>query len=167
MNASILVRTTTVLVMTMAGLVPAAFAQQPPPTRLAGVINDYTADLDTQGAWHIVGEWSLFLKGHSGRVDFIASLTMVRADNTTRSSHTHHVGIIDGQVTPLANGYRITGNAVITGNGTTAGFSGSRVDVDVTGGTLLPFANVKITFGGGATAHFGDQPLDGVVSMTP
>jgi hypothetical protein len=156
-----------IVVALVLGLSPAAFAQQPPPTRLEGAVNDYTADLDGQGAWHIVGDWSLFLKGQSGRVDFIASLTMVRADNQTRSSHTHHVGIIDGQVTPLANGYRITGNAIITGNGSSAAFSGSRVDVDVTGGTLLPMANVKLTFGGGAAAHFGDQPIDGVVTITP
>ena len=166
MNLSILFRAL-MLVMAVLGLAPAASAQQPPPTRLEGVINDYTADLDGQGAWHIVGDWSLFLKGQSGRVDFVASLTMVRADNVSRGSHTHHVGIIDGTVTPIANGYRISGNAVITGNGAAAAFSGSRVDVDITGAALVPYSNVKLAFGGGAIGHFGDQPLDGVVTIRP
>jgi hypothetical protein len=166
MNTSILVRALLLVTAVLAGAA-SALAQQPPPNRLEGVINDYTADLDGQGAWHIVGEWSLFLKGQSGRVDFIASLTMVRADNVARASHTHHVGIINGEATPIANGYRITGNAIITGNGAAAGFSGSRVDVEITGGALVPLANAKVTFGGGAIAHFGDQPLDGVVTMRP
>lgn len=166
MNTSILVRSVVLVTAVLAGS-SQTLAQQPPPNRVEGVLNDYTADLDGQGPWHIVGDWSVVLKGQSGRVDFIASLTMVRATNTVRASHTHHVGIIDGEVTPLANGYRITGNAVITGNGATAAFSGSRVDVEVTGGALLPLANAKVTFGGGAIGHFGDQPLDGVVTIRP
>jgi hypothetical protein len=166
MSLSILFRAC-VLVMVVHAMAPTTFAQQPPPTRLEGVINDYTADLDGQGSWHIVGDWSLFLKGQSGRVDFIASLTMVRADNVARSSHTHHVGIIDGTVTPITNGYRISGNAVITGNGAAAAFSGAHVDVDITGAALVPHSNVKLTFGGGAIGHFGDQPIDGVVTIRP
>ena len=166
MNTLILVRALALVTAVLAGA-SQAFAQQPPPNRLEGVINDYTADLDGQGPWHIVGDWSVFRKGQSGRVDFIASLTMVRSTNTARASHTHHVGIVDGEVTPLANGYRITGNAIITGNGSAAGFSGSRVDVEITGGTLVPMSNARLTFGGGAVGHFGDQPLDGVVTITP
>ena len=166
MNLSILFRACA-LVIAVHVMAPAAFAQQPPPNRMEGTINDYTAELDGQGAWHIVGDWSVFLKGQSGRVDFIASLTMVRADNVSRASHTHHVGIIDGTVTPIANGYRISGNAVITGNGAAAGFSGSHVDVDITGAALVPYSNVKLTFGGGAIGHFGDQPIDGVVTIRP
>ena len=166
MNLSILFRAG-VLVMALHALAPVASAQQPPPTRLEGTINDYTADLDGQGAWHIVGDWSLFLKGQSGRVDVIASLTMVRADNVSRASHTHHVGIVDGTVTPIANGYRISGNAIITGNGAPAGFSGSPVNVDITGAALVPYSNVKLVFGGGGVAHFGDQPIDGVVTIRP
>lgn len=166
MNTPILVRSLVLVTAVLAGGSPIN-AQQPPPTRVDGIINDYTADLDGQGPWHIVGDWSVVLKGQSGRVDFIASLTMVRSANATRASHTHHVGIIDGAVTPLANGYRISGNAIITGNGSTAAFSGSRVDVEVTGGALLPLANAKLTFGGGAVGHFGDQALDGVVTIRP
>ena len=166
MKTSILVRNLVLVTAVLAcGAQP--FAQQSPPIRADGVINDYTADLDGQGAWHIAGDWSLATKGKSGRVDFIASLTMVRATNTARASHTHHLAILNGEVAVLANGYRISGNAIITGNGSTAGFSGSRVDVEITGGGLLPLANAKVTFGGGAVGHFGDQPLDGVVTIRP
>lgn len=166
MNRSILVRSLVLVTAVLAcGAQP--FAQQSPPSRVEGVINDYTADLDGEGPWHIVGDWSLSVKGSTGRVDFIASLTMVRSTNTARASHTHHVGIINGEAIAIANGYRITGNAIITGNGATAAFSGSRVDVEVTGGALLPLANAKLTFGGGAVGHFGDQPLDGVVTIRP
>jgi hypothetical protein len=92
---------------------------------------------------------------------------MVRADGSTRASHTHHVGIIGGSVAPIANGYRITGNAIITSNGTAAPFTGSQVDIEITGGGTLQYANAKVTFGGVAIGHFGDQPLDGVVTLTP
>lgn len=166
MNTPILVRSLVLVTAVLAcGAQP--FAQQPPPTRLDGVINDYTADLDGQGPWHIVGDWSISVKGQSGRVDFVASLTMVRSTNEARASHTHHVGIIDGEAVVIPNGYRITGNALITGNGATAAFSGSRVEVEVTGGGLVPLANAKVTFGGAAIGHFGDQPLDGVVTIRP
>lgn len=166
MITSILVRSL-VLVTAVLALGAQPFAQQSPPSRVDGVINDYTADLDGQGPWHIVGDWSLAVKGQSGLVDFVASLTMVRSTNEARASHTHHVGIINGDAVPIANGYRITGNAIITGNGATAAFSGSRVDVEITGAGLLPLANAKVTFGGAAVGHFGDQPLDGVVTIRP
>ncbi len=146
-------------------------AQSQAPTKLAGVINDY---LEAGGAWHINGEWSAHAKGASGKADFFASLTMLRSDlwvlltmadptnPALRGPHTHHVGLLDGTVTVIANGWRISGAAIITSNGSVAGFSGSLVDVEITGGSALPSANVKLTFSGAATAHFGTQPLDGV-----
>jgi hypothetical protein len=39
--------------------------------------------------------------------------------------------------------------------------------MDIIGNTALPFANVKILMGGAAVGHFGDQPLDGVVTVRP
>lgn len=139
-------------------------AQGQPQTKLCGVINDYTAVLDSGGPWHIVGQWSAWLKGNSGKGDFTVALSMVRADNPTRQSHTHHVWVSDGEVTRLPNGFRITGNGTMTGNGTQAGFSGSPVTIEVTGGQDVPLSNVTITFGGGAVGHFGTEPLDGVVT---
>jgi hypothetical protein len=149
-----------------------AVAQEAVTNRLAGTINDYSA---ASGGWHVTAEWSLQLKGATGNADFSAAMTMVRSDlwvlqtgadptdPELRTPHTHHVGIVDGVVTPLANGFRITGAATITSNGSPAGFSGSQVQVDITGGTAIAYSNVKLTFAGGAAGHFGTHPLDGVV----
>jgi hypothetical protein len=146
-------------------------AQSQVPPRLAGIINDY---VESGGAWHISGEWSVQGKA-GGKADFIASLNMLRSDlwvlltgadptnPALRGVHTHHLGLIDGTVTVIANGFRISGTAIITSNGSVAGFSGSPVDVEITGGGLLPSSNLKLTFTGAATGHFGTQPLDGVV----
>jgi len=142
-----------------------AAAQSAAPTKLEGVINDYTDVASASGPWHITGDWSAELKGHSGKVDFVASLAMIRS-TSGGAPHTHHIGLTDGQVTAIPNGYRISGQAAITSNGALAGFTGSQVDIELTGGTFLTFSNVKITFGSaGAIGHFGDLPLDGVVTV--
>jgi len=49
-------------------------------------------------------------------------------------------------------------------NGNLAGFSGSLVDVQITGGEAVPYSNITLTFGGSASSHFGHQPLHGVVT---
>jgi hypothetical protein len=138
-------------------------AQTSAPTKFSGGVDDYTALLDPAGPWHISGEWSLTLKGESGKGDFSVALSMVRSQNPAPAAHTHHVTLIDGDVTPLANGFRISGSAVITSNGNLAGFSGSPVDIQVTGGNTVAYSNVTVTFGGAAAAHF-DQPVHGVVA---
>ncbi len=89
---------------------------------------------------------------------------MVRSENPSRQSHTHHVAMTDGQVTPIAGGYRISGTAAITSNGALAGFTGSPLDIEITGGSALNFS-IESTFGGSAVGHFGDQPIDGVVNF--
>ena len=148
-----------------------AFAQSH-ASRLAGTINDYSA---AGGGWHITAEWSLHVKGASGKADFSAALTMVRndlwvlltsadpTDAELRGAHTHHVAIDDGQVTTLPNGVRVSGTATITSSGVLAGFSPSPVQIDITGGSAVPLSNIKLTFAGAAVGHFGGQPLDGVV----
>ena len=73
-----------------------AIAQSPPPVRLAGLIHDYTQPLDTSGPWLIVGEWSLTVNQASGKVGFVASLSMVRSENTSREAHTHHISLTEG-----------------------------------------------------------------------
>jgi hypothetical protein len=163
MKTSILWRVASLVTIALA-LSSQGLAQPADTEKLGGAINEYTAALDAGGPWHVTGKWSVSRKGESGKADFSAALGMVRADNPARAAHTHHVAVIDGEVTPLANGFRISGTATITSNGNLAGFSGSPVDIDVTGGNTLPFSNVTVTFGGGATAHFGDQPLHGVVT---
>ncbi len=164
MHCRILVRVAMVITIALATVSQAA-AQSAAPTKLEGVINDYTDVASASGPWHITGDWSAQLKGHSGKVDFVASLTMIRS-TSGGSPHTHHIGLTDGQVTAIPNGYRISGQAAITSNGALAGFTGSQIDIELTGSTALKFSNVKITFGGaGAIGHFGDLPLDGVVTV--
>lgn len=149
-------------------------AQAPTQVNFSGLINDYTAL--SAGSWEVRGEWTLNVKGDSGRADFSAALSMERSDlfviatNTNtevasaRTPHTHHVSMVDGTVTPIAGGFRVSGAVVVTGNGNPAPFGqNSTLQVDITGGNLVAFSNVKLTFGGDAVAHFGTQPLDGVV----
>ena len=162
MNRSILWRVASLAVVTVALSSP-GHAQTARQTKVDGLINDYTAALDSGGPWHVSGAWSVSLQGDSGKGDFSAALGMVRSENPVRAAHAHHVTLTDGDVTLLANGYRITGDAVITSNGNLAGFSGSPVDIQVTGGNALAYSNVTLTFGGAAAAHFGDLPLHGVV----
>jgi len=160
----------------MGGTLQPAGAASLAPRKATGVINDY---VEGGGAWQINGEWSMQVKGDNTTADFVASLAMVRsdlwvlstgadpADSALRTPHTHHVILLDGAVTPLANGWRISGDAVVTGNGNVAGFSPAPIVVEVTGGTAVSLANVKLTFSGAATGHFGSQPLDGVAGIAP
>ena len=140
------------------------FAQSSSPYKIQGTLNDYTDAANAAGPWHITAEWSAELRGRSGHVDFVASLTMVRSASGA-GSHTHHVALHDATVTPIANGYRISGDAVITSNGAVAGFSPSHLDVDITGGPAVNLSNIKLTFTGPAVGHFGDQPIEGVVEL--
>lgn len=147
-------------------------AQSSLPQRLAGIINDYSAG--GGGPWHVVAEWQMHIKGASGKADFSAAVAMVRsdlwvvqtsadpADTEARSPHTHHITVADAEVTTLANGFRISGTATVTGSGNPAFVS--PVQIDITGGSAVAFSNIKVTFGGAASTHFGTLPLDGVVT---
>jgi hypothetical protein len=144
-----------------------------------GVINDHT--IATAGSWEVHGLWTLHLKGASDKADFLAELTMERSDYwflttsnppadpnslAARNAHTHHVGMTDAIVSALANGFRVSGAATVTGNGSTAPFgTSSTVQVDITGGDLVTYSNLALTFGGDAVKHFGSAPLAGVVSL--
>ena len=145
-------------------LVSPAFAQSSSPFKIVGTVSDYTDAANAAGPWNITGDWSAELRGRSGRVDFIVSLAMVRS-TTGASSHTHHIALLDATVTRIANGYLISGDAVITTSGGLAAFSGSPLTVDITGGNAVEFSNVRLTFGGAAVGHFGDQPIEGVVTL--
>ncbi|MCU1271738.1 MAG: hypothetical protein JWN74_3032 [Acidobacteriaceae bacterium] len=140
-----------------------ALAQAPTQAKLSGLFNDYTPA--TSGAWEVRGEWSLRVKGDSGTADFSAALTMGLSTPTARNAHTHHITLVDGVVTSLTNGFRVTGTATITGNGSyPPPFGGSStVQIDITGGNTVAYSNIKLTFGGDAVAHFGPQPVNGVV----
>lgn len=86
-------------------------------------------------------------------------------DPKARNAHTHHVTLVDGVVTPLSNGFRVTGNAIITGNGMfPPPFGGnSTLQIDIIGGNSVPLSNIKLTFSGDAATHFGSQAVNGVV----
>lgn len=136
--------------------------------RLTGEIHDFTAPMDPPdpaGPWQIDGEWTLTLHTATGRIDVVAALNMIRSDNVTRAAHTHHLSMTGATATPIANGYRISGTAAFTSNGAPAPFSGSPVDIDVTGGSAVTYATVKMTFRGAAAGHFGPQALSGVVNL--
>lgn len=167
MNARFLWNVAVAAVMTGA-LAGQAQAQTPGQIRVEGAVHDFTGPMtppDPLGPWQIDGEWTMTYSIAAGTVDFVASLNMIRSDNTTRAAHTHHVRMSGAQVTPIANGYRISGTASLTSNGALAGFSGSPVEIDLTGGNAVAFATVKVRFGGAAAAHFGDAPLGGVVTL--
>jgi hypothetical protein len=138
-------------------------AQSSSAHKLDGLINHYTVALDANGPWHISGEWSVWIKGDSGRADFSAALSMVRSDNSARQPHTHHVTIVDGDFARTGTGFVVTGIAAVTGNGNSA-FT-SPVEVVVTGGNAVPYSNVSARFTGSAGMnHFGAEALGGVVT---
>jgi hypothetical protein len=155
-----------------------ASAQNSVPAHLDGTIGDYVwvEAGPGFGAWFVSGEWSLHIPGASGKADFRASLLGVRSDlwvlqnsstpaTAPRSPHTHHVGILNGEVTSIPNGFKVSGTAIITANGSVAPYSNAPVEVEITGGNLVPFSNMKLTFLGIAIDHFGSQPYDGVVVL--
>lgn len=161
-------------------------AEAPEKTTFRGVINDFTP-ASTGGPWEVRGTWSLVVKGKHGnsdsKADFSAALTMERSDEgiienghgdfngtspADRMAHTHHITLVDGQVTPITGGIEIKGSAMVTGNGSfPAPFQTntdlSALTIDIRGGNTVTFSNIALTFGDQAAGHFGTQPLHGVV----
>lgn len=178
-SRSVLAAVLTGLLVCGAAAVPVV-AQGQSPTQLSGTFSDYVwvESGSGAGAWHVTGGWTVKLLGNSGKAEFVGSLLGVRSDlwalqvnadpanPANRSPHTHHVGLFDATVTALPNGIRLSGTATITANGSVAPYSGSLVQVDITGGGLIQYSNIKLTFfGAGAVEHFGPQPYEGVVVM--
>ena len=134
------------------------------PGHLTGIINHYTANLDGNGPWYIAGDWSVTIKGNSGRADVAIALSMVRELNeAARQPHTHHIGLTNGEARVVDGVLRITGTPDATTNGNSA-FAGSTIQVDISGGNSVPYSNISVTFTGGAAGHFGAAPLQGVVT---
>ena len=143
---------------------------------VSGTFNDYVwvEAAAGAGAWHVTGQWTARVKGN-GKGEFTGSLLGVRSDlwvlqtfadpanPALRTPHTHHVGLLEAEVTVIPNGIRLEGTAIITGNGSVAPYSNSTVRVDITGGSLIRYSNIKLTFFGAAVEHFGPQPYDGLV----
>jgi hypothetical protein len=155
-------------------------AEGPGELHFRGTINDYTPQnmpATVGGPWEVAGRWTLRLK-RDGTADFSAALTMVRSDlgvtlssnpdlnsASARSAHTHHITLVGGTVTFLPNDIRVTGPATITGNGNFPPPFGasSTLQIDITGGNRVTFSNLKILFMGDSMAHFGSNPINGVV----
>jgi len=161
-----------------------ALAQSATPKRFSGVINAYSPQTTTTtgttttttGPYEVRGPWSLKLKRDSGKADFSAALNMELSDGwvitennsnfdpSARGAHTHHVTLVDGDVTTTSTGgLLITGPATITLNGNPAPISPSPMTIEITGGTDVEFSNITLTFGSPGSKHFGTEPLPGVV----
>lgn len=160
----------------------AAVAQDSDAVQFRGSVGDYTlanTPPSVGGPWKVQGEWQMHVDWHSLKAGFTAELTMVRSDEGAlahggldsagaRNAHTHHIKLINGNVTPLSNGFEVTGTATLTANGKTPPnppFSSASVPVtiDITGGNLVEFSNMQLSLGGDAVGHFGSKPLLGVV----
>lgn len=142
------------------------------PGRLTGIIGDYTLQTSTDGPWVVRGEWSLQLT-NAGTANFSAALTMVRSDEgainhgglddtLARKAHVHHIWMNNASISSITNGFKVVGPATITVNGSPA-FSPSQLEVDITGGSLVKFSNIKLLFQNPAAGHFGTQAINGVV----
>jgi hypothetical protein len=168
-----------VLLMIGLGAGAPAVAQEGAAARVAGTFNDHIwVEMGSgAGAWQVGGEWTAQLNRQGTKADFIGSLLGVRSDlwvlqtnadptsPAVRTPHTHHVGLLNADIAVIPNGIRLTGAAIITTNGSVAPFSGSPVQVDITGGALIRFSNIKLTFLGPAVEHFGSQAYDGIVAF--
>jgi hypothetical protein len=163
-----------------------AHAQRARCMRFHGTVNDYTP-ASTGGPWEMRGTWSLVLHENSGLADFSAELNMEQSDegiinmaiakgdtadptvefNTPalRGAHTHHIVLEGKSFTKLANGgYQVSGPInLVTKDGTPAPFGQSSLTVEVTGGSVIKFSNMTMTFTGPGTGHFGMQAIHGVV----
>jgi hypothetical protein len=180
------------VIMVVLAIGAGALAQAPKHMKFAGTLNDYTPAVGTGtksigGPWEVRGHWSMKVKGDSGKADFSAELTMERSDQgvilngkgdfenagntqpTPRNAHTHHITLVDGMVTVIPNGFRVTGPAIITASGAYPPPFGtpSTLQIDITGVTGavddVTFSNIAVTFQGAAVAHFGANPINGVV----
>jgi hypothetical protein len=161
-----------------------ALAEAPSSMVFRGVMNDYTPAL-TGGPWEVRGHWSLVMKGKHGKADckanFSAALTMERSDEGVienghgdfngvdpmdRMAHTHHITMVDGEVTTISGGIQVKGLAIITANGAYPppfGAGPFPLTIDITGGNTVTFSNISLVFGPPASGHFGTLPLHGVV----
>lgn len=165
--------------------------QGPPPKHFSGLLNDHTpsAAVVNGGPYEMRGKWSLDVDEARGTASFSAAMDMSTSDYgivqgnvskddpSTRRAHTHHITITDGVVTddwavkcpafsPAAtSGFVVTGNAVITGNGSSAPFGNpSPATVCILGGTLVTASNMTLTLAKPASNHFGLQAIHGVVT---
>jgi hypothetical protein len=152
-----------------------------------GVINGYTpqtkataeAVTTATGPYEVRDTWSLRLKDGGTKADFSAALKMGFSDGwvltptggngnfdpAARGAHTHHISVPDGEVTAIANGFKVTGPATFTlsGGPAPATIEPSPVTIEITGGDKVEFSNITVTFATPGSKHFGASPLPGFV----
>ena len=172
------VRVGVVLALTALILTGNALQGDSNPNKFEGVINDFSPpSTNPAGPYLVSGPWSLQLHP-DGKANFDASLTMARStcllasgnpicvDEMQRNFHTHHVQVTEGQVSTVGTTIIVTGAATVTSNGGQPPvLAGSAVQIELSGGTLLAPTNIKLTFVGGAAAHFTGEPYEGVVRV--
>lgn len=191
MKSNVFARTARLFAILALALGTGAMAQDPRQVTLRGVMNDFTpAAPPVSGPWEVRGSWWLTVKGRSSHADFSAALTMERSDlgavqnappsstapppnplddPKNRSAHTHHITLMNGEVTETATGFQVTGPAAITKDGAWPPPFGSVLPIltiEITGGTgenSVRFSNITVLFASPADKHFGSAPLLGVV----
>ena len=161
----------------------------PSPKHFSGLLNDHTPAAVSGGPYEMRGKWSLDVDEARGTATFTAAMDMQTSDYgivlgivgkddpSTRKPHTHHITIADGVVTddwaakcpafspPATSGFVVTGNAVVTGNGSNAPFGNpTPATLCVLGGPLVTASNITLTLGKPAANHFGTQAIHGVVT---
>ncbi len=168
-----------------------AQAQERRPVHFTGLLNDYSPanPLINGSPYEMHGQWSIDLREWGSIADFIADMTMSDYGSTNgvldatkggQNPHTHHIRLSNVHVTgdmggcpayskPVpTTGFQLNGTvSLITGNGSAAPFEttppSTTLQVCVTGGDKVPYANMTMVFGGPATHHFGTQAIHGVV----
>jgi hypothetical protein len=168
------VRTIAVLVLTASVAAQGQLKDQ----KFEGVINAYSPQTATgTGPYEIRGPWSLKLKSDSTKADFSAALNMefsdgwvlttgkMNFDPNARGAHTHHITVVNGEVTLIPNGFQVSGTAAFTKDGGPAPttVAPSPVIIQITGGSDVEFSNITLTFQSPGSNHFGTAPLPGVV----
>jgi hypothetical protein len=176
------------------GVAVSAMAWPQTPSRLAGVINDYTPIAGGTTAWEVRGPWSLNLNAESGTAEFSAALTMelsvlgqssANVQGAVLAQHTHHITMKDATVTynpsdcpahaattpPYVSRIEVKGSATVAANGgpfppPPATPEPSELQVCIDGGTDVAYSNVTLVFGTPASGHFGSQAIHGVVRKT-
>jgi hypothetical protein len=153
-------------------------AEGPKRVHFSGILDDHT--LAMFGSWEMHGVWSMDVDQRKGTADFTAVMNMERADLffvpppagnggdpnnlAVRNAHTHHISVKDGTLSAITGGFRIAGGATVTGNGGVAPFgTNNNLQIDVTGGTVVTYSNIALTFSGDAIKHFGSAPIAGAV----
>ncbi|HEY6340407.1 MAG TPA: hypothetical protein VIY49_02850 [Bryobacteraceae bacterium] len=169
----------------------AGWAQELRRVHFGGLINDYSPSTVSGGPYEIRGQWSLDID-RTGAASFTADLNMETSDYgitsatqvdptnpATRSPHTHHITVTNATVSydtsvcpanspaTTSQGVVVNGTTTNAANGGPAPFESkgaSTLQICITGGTEVQFANVTLVYTGPATGHFGPQPIHGVVN---